>query len=104
MVSKYTRYVVLLNEVPGVQTTREIVNAHVEHLRMLDKKGQLVMCGPFTDYKGGMVIINVDNIEDAKHIAEEDPFVKEGFRTYELRSWELSCEENGHLGVIKKNE
>jgi len=99
MVTNFTRYVILLEELPGVATPRQTVHAHVQHLKKLDREGKLVMCGPFMNYKGGMVIINVPDIEGATQIAEADPFVKEGVRTYTLRSWELSCEDNNHLGM-----
>jgi uncharacterized protein len=95
----FTRYVILLNEIAGKTTTREIVRSHVQYLKDLDKSGKLVMCGPFTDYKGGMVVIKAADINDAKDIAKSDPFVREGFRTYELRTLELSCEENNHMGM-----
>jgi uncharacterized protein YciI len=96
---KFTRYVILLNEIPGKTTTSEIVHSHVQYLKGLDKAGKLVMCGPFTDYKGGMVVIKAADINDAQETAKSDPFVREGFRTYELRTWKLSCEENNHMGM-----
>jgi len=95
----FTRYVILLDEISGVATSREAVHAHVQYLKALDKNGKLVMCGPFTDYKGGMVIIKAVDLAEAKQIAESDPFVKQGLRTSEVRSWELSCEENNHMGM-----
>jgi len=96
---KFIRYVILLNEVANKTTTREVVRAHVQYLKTLDKKGQLVMCGPFTNYAGGMVIIKAGTLDEAKQTAENDPFVSEGFRTYEIRICELSCEENNHMGM-----
>ncbi len=99
MESNFTRYVILLNDNTCKTTTKEIVRSHVQHLKDLDKNGKLVMCGPFTNYKGGMVIIKAVNIDEAKQVAQDDPFVKEGFRTYEIRVLELSCKENNHMGI-----
>lgn len=99
MDSKYTRYVILLNDKTNKTTTKEIVKAHVQHLKDLDKQEKLILCGPFTNYAGGMIIIKANNAEEAKQIAESDPFVKEGVRTYELRVLELSCEGNNHMGM-----
>ena len=48
---------------------------HVAHLKQLERKGQLVLCGPFQDHKGGMVIVSVGSLDEAKAIAESDPFV-----------------------------
>lgn len=92
------RYVILLSHA-GKPMTESIVRSHVAHLKGLDEKGQLVLCGPFKDYKGGMIVIKAASLEAAREVAENDPFVKEGVETYELRAWELSCKENNHLGM-----
>lgn len=97
--SDHTRFVILLNTVDGSSTTESLIRAHVAFLRKLDSEGKLVMCGPFTDFKGGMVIIKAANVEDATRVAQSDPFVSEGVRTFEIRTWELSNEENNHLGM-----
>lgn len=94
---EWTRYVILLSHT-GRKITSELIKSHVEHLKELNKKGQLVLCGPFIDYKGGMVIVKASSYDEAKEIAETDPFVKEGVEKYEIRSLEISCEENNHLG------
>lgn len=93
------RYVILLSVVPGAEMTDDLIRAHVGHLKELDRQGRLVLCGPFTDYRGGMVIIKAASYEEAKAVAESDPYVKAGVETYELRTWELSCESNNHMGM-----
>ncbi len=98
-VAEFTRYVILLSHVPGVDLPRELVRAHVMYLERLDEKGQLVLCGPFSDYKGGMIIIKADSYDEAQQIAEADPFVKSNAETYELRTLKLSCKENNHMGM-----
>jgi len=57
------------------------------------------LCGPFKDYDSGIVILKAESMEAAKIIVESDPFISEGFSTYELRTLELSCKENKHLGM-----
>ncbi|MEK4509272.1 YciI family protein [Paenibacillus sp. FSL K6-2524] len=93
------RYVILLSKVPGKEMTEELIRAHVQHLKQLDGQGKLELCGPFIGYRGGMVIIKADSFEEAKQIAEADPYVRAGVETYELRTWELSCEANNHMGM-----
>jgi uncharacterized protein YciI len=39
---------------------------------------KLVMGGPFADFSGGFVIFEASSIEDAKQIANADPFVLDG--------------------------
>ena len=90
--SEYVRYVYLINR--NKDYTFDVIKKHVEHLKRLDKNDQLILCGPFTDYDGGIVIIKTESIEEAKIIAESDPFITEGFSTYELRTLELADNEN----------
>lgn len=93
----FTRYVILLSMNPGRSFNEELVRQHVAYLRDLDRKGQLVLCGPFRNFAGGMVIIKAPSYEAAVAVAETDPFVSSGTESYEVRTWVLSCEENNHL-------
>jgi uncharacterized protein YciI len=61
--------------------------AHLEYLKALHKEGKVVMAGPFTDKKGGMVIYSATSFEEALGLAEADPVVVERARTLELREW-----------------
>lgn len=87
-------YIYLMNNKKNLNL--EIVNKHVEHLKKLDESGKLVLCGPFTDYAGGMVVLNCENINEAREIAESDPFIAEGYKTYELRTLEIANKENNY--------
>lgn len=91
-------YPILLFRIPGVETSRETVARHVAYIRSLDDKGKLVLAGPFDDFPGGMVIVRADSIDEARAIAENDPFVIEKVRTYELRTWLMANRGNGYLG------
>ncbi len=92
---EYIRFVILLTNVKPF--TPEIIAKHVAYLKTLDEKGIFVAGGPFIDYKGGMVIVKAADIEEARAIAENDPFVKNGYDTYELRTWLSACRENNYL-------
>jgi len=46
-----------------------------------------------------MIVLRAASFEEAKQIAADDPFVREGVRSFQVRSWELSCEENNHMGM-----
>jgi uncharacterized protein YciI len=94
----FTRFVIVLDKVPGKETTRKTISQHVEHLRNLDAQGKLVLCGPFTDFPSGMVIVNAKDKAEAIAIANSDPFVIEGVRTPQVRTWKLACADNNYLG------
>lgn len=75
----------------------ELVKSHVEHLKILNQQGKLIICGPFQDYPGGMVVFSAENIEEATAIANSDPFIASGCKSYEIRTLELANESNNYL-------
>lgn len=76
---------------------KEIIKSHVEYLRGLESQGKLMLSGPFTDYPGGMVIIVAENLIEATDIANSDPFIASGCKSYEIRTLELANKENNYL-------
>lgn len=95
---QFTRFAIILDQIEGSAPTPEDIKGHIAYLRRLEKDGALVMAGPFTNHKGGMVVIKAATLEDAHKVAATDPFVANKIRRCEIRQWELSCEENNHLG------
>lgn len=93
-------YVILLSKIEGKCLTKDLIKEHVQFLQKLEKDNKLVLCGPFSDYDGGMIIIKASSIDEAKRIAYSDPFVKNEAERCEVRTWQLSCESNNHMGVI----
>lgn len=75
----------------------ELIKEHVEHLKSLKSQGKLVLCGPFSDYPGGMVVYLADNLEEATSIAKSDPFISSGCKIFEVRTLEVANEENNYL-------
>jgi len=61
--------------------------AHLDYINKLYLEGKVVMAGPFTDKRGGMVIYRAASLEEARQLAEADPAVTTGARTLELREW-----------------
>ena len=77
------------------QLDAAVIQRHVDHLRRLDAAGKLVLCGPFSDYAGGMVVVNASSREEAEKIFRSDPFVAEGYKTYQIRTLEVADKSNG---------
>ncbi len=65
----------------------EILKEHLAYLNKYIENGKIFAKGPFTDHSGGLVILKVDSIEEAKNIVENDPVIKEGSRKYTLKEW-----------------
>jgi len=80
-------YYVALLTIIDADLNAKVRPAHLEYVNRLYKENKVLMAGPFTDGKGGMVIYRADSFEEAKRFAEADPVVAEGARTLELREW-----------------
>jgi uncharacterized protein YciI len=94
----HTRFVIFLNKAGDAPLSPETIRRHIEHLRALDQEGRLELCGPFTDHPSGMVVVKAKDKAEAEDIAKSDPFVREGARTFEVRTWLLARADNGYLG------
>ncbi|MBL4933125.1 YciI family protein [Clostridium paridis] len=88
-------YVYLMSNIEPIN--EDLIKRHVDHLKELKRIGKLILCGPFTDYPGGMVVISAENISEATEIAKSDPFIKSGCKSFEIRTIELANEENNYL-------
>lgn len=88
-------YVYLMKNIKPLND--ELIRSHVEHLKQLKRQGKLVLCGPFTDYPGGMVIFLAESLVEATNIAKADPFIASGCKSFEIRTLEPANEENNYL-------
>ena len=71
---------------------RKIFPTHIAYQLELENKGILFAAGPFVDGRGkssgaGMIIIRAKSMAAAKRIADNDPFHKQGYRSYRIRPW-----------------
>jgi len=71
---------------------------HLRYMIVLEKEGKLFASGPFDmgTSGDGMTILRVHSSEEARAIAERDPFVINKIRTFEIREWTLM---EGSFGV-----
>ncbi len=72
---------------PRGQELRKIYREeHLTNLKKLQEAGKLPLAGPFTDGSGSLVVFDAENIEEARKIADRDPYVIHGiFESYELK-------------------
>ena len=77
----------------------EMVRKHVDYIRNLDDNGKLELCGAFKGYPGvaGMLVLKVPSHEEAEDICKSEPFVAEGYATYELRTFRAGNRDNNYL-------
>lgn len=85
----------------GAERLPEHLPAHLEYMIANEKKGIVFASGPLSEADGsqrgrGLTVIRAANVEEARAIAGQDPFVINGVRTFELREWTLM---EGSFGV-----
>jgi len=93
-VAAATRYVVLhrpgpaWNEALG-PTEQPGVGAHIGYLHMCAERGDIALSGPFLSHmQGGMIILrNGLSAGQAEAICRDDPAVRSGLVTFEIRPW-----------------
>ncbi len=73
------KFVILGFDGPEGQARRKIHRvAHLANLEPLDRQGRVLLAGPFTDLAGSLIIIEATSIEEAKQIAQDDPYTVHG--------------------------
>jgi len=62
---------------------------HLEMARELEKKGQLILAGAFSDpVDGAALVFKADDIGVAENFARNDPYVKNGLvKNWKVRKW-----------------
>jgi uncharacterized protein YciI len=69
------------------------VAEHLAYMDALEAAGHLWASGPFVDrgvlVGDGLTILSTGTIEEARQAMEEEPLIKRGLRTFELRKCEL---------------
>ena len=68
---------------------RRVRPAHVEYVLRLLNDGRLVVGGPFRDGSGALFVYEVADVDQARSIVADDPYVREGVVTsHALREWD----------------
>lgn len=73
------------------------VEAHVAYLKVLDDNGKLVLAGPYADGDGGLVIYTAASRNEAIITAKADPFVADGYQSFEVRAFLPANRHNDYL-------
>jgi uncharacterized protein YciI len=69
-------------------------DAHAEFVDALIVRGTFVMGGPFSDNSGSMSLLEGVDVEEARHLLADDPFMKNGvFELDEIREWTIFVDE-----------
>lgn len=66
---------------------RQILQEHLDYVNGLLQEKIIVAKGPFTDKSGGLIIYNVPTLEEATKYIMNDPVIRHGSRTVEIKEW-----------------
>lgn len=90
---KKTLYAGLSKAVSSSQEMLPFVADHLRYMNELEEKGLLFGSGPFVQegvlVGDGLTILRAESLEHARELMENEPLIKRGMRTFELRKWEL---------------
>jgi uncharacterized protein len=97
-------FAVLSRPSPTPEKLPQHLAAHIEYMIGLEKRGVLFASGPLADSAGppgppngaGLTILRAASADEARALADADPFVRNGLRSYELKEWTLM---EGTLGL-----
>ena len=94
-------YVILSKGEATAEQIGAVLPQHLEYMIGLEKKGVLFASGPLAEADGktrgdGLTILRASSADAARKIAEADPFVVNGLRSFELREWTVM---EGSLGI-----
>lgn len=89
-------YVVIWRGKEGVDIGPAL-REHLEFMIGLEKRGVLFASGPLSGIAGdGLTILRTPSIDEARAIAEQDPFIAKGLRSFDLREWTMM---EGSIGL-----
>ena len=94
-------YAVLSHPSPSPEKLKALLPEHLEYMISLEKRGVLFASGPLSDGQGpptgaGLTVLRGAGMDEARELAEADPFVRNGLRTFELKEWTIM---EGTLGL-----
>lgn len=83
------KYFVCLLPMLDEEKSRVFRPEHLAYLEQQRGQGRIFANGRFADGSGGMVIYRAETQEEAASWAENDPYVIQGARSYEIREWDM---------------
>ncbi|MCC2095748.1 MAG: hypothetical protein KDJ29_02595 [Hyphomicrobiales bacterium] len=86
-------FVVQWKSLGKAELIREKLPDHLKFLIALEKQGKVFGSGPLSGDGAkpgdGLTILRAESAAEARALAEQDPFVIAGARTFEIREWTL---------------
>jgi uncharacterized protein YciI len=87
------KYFAVFTRMLDLDKNQQYREEHLDYLKYLGKKGYVFAKGRFSDASGGLVIYKADTLDEVRTFVENDPFIAQGARAYEIREWEMKLVE-----------
>ena len=76
----------------------QLLQCHVEHLKKLEEQGHLLVCGPFADGSGAMLVLQANNRSEIDEFIQADPFIQNMFYgSYSITEFYKADAANNYL-------
>ncbi|HXN26836.1 MAG TPA: YciI family protein [Candidatus Acidoferrales bacterium] len=90
---KKTLFVAISRVAAPANAIQPFVADHLAYMNALEAEGRLWASGPFIEegvvVGDGLTILSTSTMAEARQAMEDEPLIKRGLRTFELRKWEL---------------
>ncbi len=83
------KYFAAIQSIIAPEKIGALQQLHVQYLDRMVSEGRIYIKGKFSDGSGGLTIYRAASIDDARKLAEDDPYVSGGARRLELHEWEM---------------
>ena len=83
------KYFAAIQSILDASKIEAVRKMHLEYLEKMVAAEKIHLRGKFSDGLGGLTIYKAESIEEARKMAESDPFVISGGRKLELHEWEM---------------
>jgi len=84
------KYYAALLRMLDAEKSRVLRPEHLAFLVAKEGEGRIFARGKFPDGAGGLVVYMADSLEEARAIAEGDPYVVHGARALEMHEWDMT--------------
>jgi uncharacterized protein len=91
-------FLVLLKDKSQSTLEMSLLEEHIKHLKNINRSSNLIICGPFADDTGAVLIIEASSFEHAENIIQADPFIKSKYYAdYTITEFYKAAESNNWL-------
>ena len=77
-------FVILQKQISSIELMNKYRPEHLKYLKNVNASGELIIAGKNKNGSGGLIIVNTDNYDRALEIAENDPYVINNVRNFNI--------------------